>query len=81
MFQAQGLVSGLIEMKTTKLLTQQILKQAPKISELETMSMMDSKLCQGHVTPAQQSARIKKEMTPFERNINPSVTFGVSNKK
>ena len=79
MFQAQGLNSGQLEMKTPKLSSQQILKQAPKTTEVETL--MDTELCQGHSIPDQQSATDEKHITPFERNTHATLTFGVSYQK
>ena len=79
MFQAQGLDSGEILLKTPKLSTQQILKQAPKTTEVEALSTMDSEISQGHSSLDHQSASVEKHMMPFERNTHPSLTFGVSN--
>ena len=81
MFQAQGLDSGQIDVKTPKLSTQQILKQAPKTTEVETLSTMGGELHEGQRPLDKQSAMVKQHMISFERNTNPSLTFGVSNKK
>ena len=81
MFQAQGLDSGQIDVKTPKLSTQQILKQAPKTTEVETLSTMGGELHEGQRPLDEQSAMVKQHMISFEKNTNPSLTFGVSNKK
>ena len=81
MFQAQGLDSGQIDMKTPKLSTQQILKQAPRTTEVETLSAMEGELKEDQKPPDEQSAMVKQHMISFEKNANPSLTFGVSNKK
>ena len=72
--------SGQLQLKTPKLSTQQILKQAPKTTEVKALSTMDSEISQGHSLLDQQRASVEKHMIPFERNTHPPLTLGVSNK-